>query len=257
MTTPLDELRAALDRQLPPDAQLWLREARAAVRHDRSQIRVRFPAVGRRLGRQPLLFDQSPSSGERSPWTTGQAGRALLLAELGEAVVEELDELYRYGDADEQRAILSALHLLPVEGRGLPLVEAALRSNDSTLLVAAMGGYGSARLSDHLFRQAVLKCVFVGVPLRLVEGLERRADPELGRMLGGYAQERVAAGRDVPDDVWEVVHRFEPGEELRAIEAETTAPEETRRVAANKALAGLAAKRARRNECASSSHTHT
>ena len=51
------------------------------------------------------------------------------------------------------------------------------------------------------WRQGVLKCLFTGVPLAAVDGLDRRADAELARMVAGYAAERRAAGRPVPADV--------------------------------------------------------
>lgn len=47
----------------------------------------------------------------------------------------------------------------------------------------------------------MLKCVFTGVPLSVVAGLDDRADAELTRMMTDYARERTAAGRDVPADV--------------------------------------------------------
>lgn len=247
MTASLEWLRGALESRLAPEAGRWLAESLGAVREDPSQVRLRFPAAGRHLGRGPLATDEALPDERATGWTVDQAGRVLLLAELGERVIEQLDELYRYGDADEQRAIVAGLHLLPVGARGLPLVEDALRSNDARLLATAVGPYGSALLPDHLFRQAVLKCVFSGVPLAAVHGLERRADRALASMLAGYAHERVAAGRDVPADLWGVVHRFEPEEELAAIEAETRAGDASRRAAAIRALAAMAAERPRRS----------
>jgi hypothetical protein len=91
---------------------------------------------------------------------------------------------------------------------GLPIVRDALRSNDSRLIQAALGPYAAEHLADDDYRQAVLKCVFVGIPLAAVAGLERRSDAELSRMLLDYARERQAAGREVPPDIWAVV---EPG----------------------------------------------
>jgi hypothetical protein len=80
----------------------------------------------------------------------------------------------------------------------------ALRTNDPRLVAAALGTY-AARLDPAAWRQAVLKCLFVGVPLRLVAGLDGpdgpdRSDDELRRMVADYAAERRAAGREVPAD---------------------------------------------------------
>jgi len=123
-----------------------------------------------------------------------------LLAALPEVVLtEEVSYLYLFGDPAEKRAVLRALDLLPVGDAGLPLVLDALRTNDSTLVAAALGSYGTAVLDSHAYRRAVLKCVLLGVPLTGIGAL--RVDDELRAMLRAYAEERAAAGRPVPADV--------------------------------------------------------
>jgi hypothetical protein len=47
----------------------------------------------------------------------------------------------------------------------------------------------------------VLKALFMGIPLDVVAGLDRRADDELARMAVGLVEERRAAGRPVSDDM--------------------------------------------------------
>ncbi|MBR7679119.1 EboA domain-containing protein, partial [Streptomyces daliensis] len=90
---------------------------------------------------------------------------------------------YEHGSAEERRAVLRALPHLPFAARpdALPLVEDALRANDTSLVAAAVGPYGAAHLDPHAWRHAVLKCLFTGVPLEAVAGLETRArgDAEL------------------------------------------------------------------------------
>ena len=54
----------------------------------------------------------------------------------------------------------------------------------------------------------VLKAVFVSSPLHLIWGLDRRANPELARMLADYAHERWAAKRSVTPELWRPVGRF-------------------------------------------------
>jgi hypothetical protein len=223
----------------------WLEEAIERVRRDRAALATVFPAVGRHIGRQPLRsVSQSIDSSDVHEWTVDDAGRALLLVAAGPGVWAGLDELYRFGDAAERRGILRALHLLPpADGDhsggdlGLRLVDDAVRTNDPRLLAAALGPYALGRMNDDAFNQAVLKCVFVGVPLDGIDGLHGRATPELARMLAAYARERVAAGRDVPADVWPLIEAHPPHDELAAIEAELTHPVESRRQAAAAALA--------------------
>ncbi|MEU7511953.1 EboA domain-containing protein [Streptomyces sp. NPDC042898] len=118
-----------------------------------------------------------------------------------------LTELYASGDAAERLAVLRALPVLDAAGhlgpRATPLIEDALRTNDARLVTAAIGPYAARHLGQGQWRQAVLKCVFLGVPLDAVAGIDRRGDPELTRMLAAFAEERTAAGRAVPDDVRE------------------------------------------------------
>jgi hypothetical protein len=94
----------------------------------------------------------------------------------------------------------------------LPLVEDALRTNDTRLLAAAVGPYAARHLTAHVWRHAVLKCLFTSVPVAEVADLDRRArgDAELARMLADYADERTAAGRPVPEDLYRVLTLTDP-----------------------------------------------
>lgn len=229
-------LREAVDARLTEDGRAWLDSAEARVHDDPAAIAVLFPAVGRSVGRGPLRHGTSVS--DVHAWTVDDGARALLLSDLGPAAAGELPLLYRHGDGAERRGVLRALELLTIdETLGIGLVQDALRTNDVGLIAAAMGPYAAAHLSDDAFAQAVLKCVFVGVPLAGVAGLPERVTPELSAMLARYVHERIAAGRDVPADVWPVVDRHPPATELEAIEAELVSIHPDRRSAAEAALA--------------------
>lgn len=231
--------RQQLVDRLAPEEQAWLDDAITAIAADPAAIRGRFPAVGRRVGRDPL--DPDARVGDLHAWTVDDAGRLLLLQALGPTIGDELADLYRYGDANERRGVLRALPWLDIGDSAIGLVEDALRTNDLRLIAAALGPYAAEHLDDHAFAHAVLKAVFVGVPLHGVAGLDRRVSPELSRMMAGYVHERVAAGRDVPDEVWPIIDRYPPHEQLSAIEAEAQHPIESRRSAARRALAGRSA----------------
>ncbi|MER7998281.1 EboA domain-containing protein [Streptomyces sp. NPDC095613] len=146
---------------------------------------LRFAAAGRHAGRPHA-----------------DAVRTLLL-HRARAPLATLTRLYRHGTAAERRAVLLALPDRVAGPGALPLVEDALRTNDTSLVAAAVGPYAAAHLDPHAWRHAVLKCLFTGVPLDAVHDLERRAhkDTELARMLADFAAERTAAGRPVPADL--------------------------------------------------------
>lgn len=252
MTHPetIAELTQQLDAQLSDDAKAWFDQTKAAVAQDPTKIRSRFPAVGRKVGRGPLDGKTAIAPGAAQvtdgdedffAWTVDDAARTLLLDALGDAVLEELQGLYRHGDAAEKRGVLRALPLLNIGEAGVQIVDDGLRTNDLRLIAAALGPYAIEHLDDHAISHAALKCVFVDLPLSKFEGLAGRTTPELSRMLGAYAHERVAAGRPISKDVWPIVNLYPPKAELAAIEAETEHQVEDRRRAAEAALTDQAA----------------
>lgn len=186
---------------LEPAAREALDERCDRVATDPTAIRVLLPAAAREVGRTP------GTAGEPGEPRLEDAVRVRLLGALADALGDDVDaldaevhDLYRYGDADERRALLTALPGLGLGDRAVDLLHDALRTNDPRLVAAALGPYAADQLDDAAWRQGVLKCLFVGVPLRLVAGVAERTDAELVRMVSDYAAERRAAGRSVPDD---------------------------------------------------------
>ncbi|MFJ2211278.1 EboA domain-containing protein [Streptomyces sp. NPDC101062] len=184
---------AELAGLIAPDAVSWLdaalAEATAAAGRDDDNVaapwELRFAAAGRHCGQDHA-----------------DAVRTLLLRRAG-ATTATLTRLYQRGTAAERRAVLLALPERVTGPGALPLVEDALRTNDTRLVAAAVGPYAAAHLDAHGWRHAVLKCLFTGVALDTVADLAVRAhgDAELARMLSDFAAERAAAGRPVPADL--------------------------------------------------------
>jgi hypothetical protein len=230
------DLWGALEERVSPEALAWVRESVAEIEADPAAVRIRFPMAGRKAGRGPLDPDASPD--DVHAWTIDDAARTLLLVALGDRVEAELAELYRFGDAAERRGLLRALPYLPVGDRAMGIVDDAIRTNDTRLVAAALGPYATEHLDDAAYDQAVLKCVFIGVPIAPLDGLPARATAETARMLAAFVHERVAAGRDIPAEVWDVIDRHPPTAELAAIEAERESEFADRREAAERALAG-------------------
>jgi hypothetical protein len=185
---------------LSTSAEAALQERCREVAADPARIRVRFPAAAREVAR---TLGTSPEPGVDR---VEDRVRGSLLGALAEGLAgdparlsAEVRDLYRFGDADERRAILLALPRLDLGGRAVDLVHDALRTNDPRLVAAALGPC-AAELDAPAWRHGVLKCLFLGVSLRLVAGLDDRIDAELLRMVADYADERRAAGRRVPAD---------------------------------------------------------
>ncbi|MEV0219776.1 EboA domain-containing protein [Streptomyces sp. NPDC050704] len=191
----LAALRAGLHSRLDSAARTWLDRSldeAAAQPGSHGPVSVwelRIAEAGRRCG--PEHAD---------------AARVLLL-HAARADADTLARVYRQGTAAERRAVLQSLHHLVTGPDALPIVEDALRTNDTRLVAAAVGPYAARHLDAHNWRHAVLKCLFTGVPVDAVADLPHRAraDAELARMLGDYAEERTAAGRPVPHDLHRVL----------------------------------------------------
>ncbi|MFI6438723.1 EboA domain-containing protein [Streptomyces sp. NPDC050759] len=198
--TPLHDLHSHVSERLGEAARTWLDQAldeAAAHPGTHGPISVwelRLAEAGRRCG--PEHAD---------------AVRILIL-HAAHADTAALTRVYAQGTAAERRAVLHALPHLVSGPEALPLVEDALRTNDTRLLAAAVGPYAARHLDTHHWRHAVLKCLFTGVPVAEVADLDRRAhaDAELARMLGDYATERTAAGRPVPEDLHRVLTLTDP-----------------------------------------------
>ena len=188
-----DTIRAALD-----DAARARWEAlNADVAADPTLLGRTFPAAARKTGRGPLAGADGVLLEDAVRVRLVQVAASSLDPD---ALLDELREVYRYGDNDEKRAVLHALDGAPAELDGSDVLLDALRTNDTRLVGAAMGPH-SDRLDDDSWRQGVLKCLFTGVPVTAVTGLADRADHELAEMVQRYRREREAAGRDVPPDV--------------------------------------------------------
>ncbi|MBC2907304.1 EboA domain-containing protein [Streptomyces cupreus] len=199
--TPPPTLHAHLTTHLAGAARAWLDQAleeAAANPGTHGPISVwelRLAEAGRRCGSE-----------------YADAARVLIL-HAARADTDAVTRVYFQGTGAERRAVLHALpHLVPGPD-ALPLIEDALRTNDTGLLAAAVGPYAARHLDPHQWRHAVLKCLFTGVSVSAVADLEgrARADAELARMLGDYAAERTAAGRPVPEDLYRVLALTESG----------------------------------------------
>jgi len=192
----------------------WLDDAVRQVARVPAAVARLFPAVARHCGRGPLINPRPQQAG----WTVADAARVLLLVALpldGTALAEQVAMLYRHGDAAEKRAVLLALPSLDIGDGATGLLLDAIATNDPRLVAAAVGPY-ARHLGAHMWRQAVLKCVFMEIPLIVVADLDQRADTELGRMLAALADERRVAGRTTPADATALLALITAGEQARS-----------------------------------------
>jgi hypothetical protein len=209
----VSSLETILTSRLPEDAASWFRQALHKVRakgEATDAFLIMWSGAARRLGQTRL--EAATDDEKKLPffplgWGADELGRMLLLqaalaARLPEAHAALVNELFVTGDLRERQAVLRALSHLPAPERFITVGVEAVRNNAVTVIeaIACENPFPARHFSEEAFNQMVLKCLFCEVSLRRVQDLARRVTPELRRMVEGYASERRAAGRPVPED---------------------------------------------------------
>jgi hypothetical protein len=84
------------------------------------------------------------------------------------------------------------------------------RSNMQSVFeaVAHRNPYPREQFDEPRWNHMILKALFIGSALALIQGLEARGNPRLAAMLLDYARERRAAGRAVSPELWRCVGPF-------------------------------------------------
>jgi hypothetical protein len=209
MPEPELALRKLLEERWPESDRFFERAGRDLAGPPGLGFRALFASVPRRLGKAAsLTLDDPPELLAARPhctltdylrlWLLTQA-----LPQLAPAGQPDwLLQLFEAGELGEQISILRVLPLLPDPARFLETGVQACRTNARDVFEAIV--CENPFLAEHFpplnFNQAIMKAIFMEVPLSRVTELTRRITPELSRMARGYASERRAAGRAVPND---------------------------------------------------------
>jgi len=217
MTSPLQLLRAWLHRQLPSDAAGWLEGQATAVRGAQTDrgLFLAVSLVHRQIGKDDLSLSAADKKAAETArlgwrpagWSLDQAARIyLLLAAGGEpsTFARRIEQLFSTADVGESIAFYRGLPLYPEQSQYVARAGEGLRTNMKAVFeaVAHNSPYPAEQFDEHRWNQMVVKALFIGSRLYPIQGLERRWNPDLTRMLCDYAHERWAAGRSVSYELW-------------------------------------------------------
>ena len=200
-------LEAWLQRQVPDPQYAWLQGALAALRDGRLRdLEVVFGLAPRRLGRADLKVtaeDLARAAAVRPGWdprgwTLGDAARILALLRFSQAAADfapTVTELCRTADVGEAVALYRGLPLYPGPEAFDWQVGEGLRTSMQAVFeaIAHRSPYPMENFSEERWNHMVLKALFIGSALAPIQGLDRRANPTLARILSDYAHERRAA----------------------------------------------------------------
>ncbi|MEH2058335.1 MAG: EboA family metabolite traffic protein [Nostoc sp.] len=205
-------------------AFVWLEQKQTQIASGAAErlFFTAFSAVPRYLGKQDLqlTFQDLEAAEDVIPgwhpdhWSVDQAGRTLLLLALphddAQEYLKTLDQVFSTADMGELVVLYQSFPFVPHPELHRHRTAEGIRSNMSNVFqaIALRNPYPANYLDNAAWNQMVLKAVFVGSPLHLISGLDRRANPELAKMLVDYAHERWAAKRSVTPELWRCVGRF-------------------------------------------------
>ncbi|AFY54435.1 hypothetical protein Riv7116_1894 [Rivularia sp. PCC 7116] len=223
-----------VSRQVNTEALNWLNQKRQLISEGAAPFLffTAFSAVPRYTDKkeiQPTLEELESASNicdnwYPGEWTIDQAARTLLVLSLpsddADKYLQTLDQVFAAADVRELVALYQALPLLPYPERFRDRAAEGIRSNMTAVFnaVALQNPYPAKYLDNLAWNQMVLKALFVGSPLHLIQGIDERANPDLARMLLDYAHERWAARRDVSPELWRCVGKFANDEMLADLE---------------------------------------
>lgn len=221
LTETINLLNHWLYRQLERDNWDWLNQKRQQIIIDVSErlLFSTFSAVSRHVSKNDLmLFPQDWKVIETvrfgwhpGHWNVEQVARTLLVLswpyQNQDFYLHTIGKLFATANLEELVALYQALPLLPYPEQFRLQAAEGVRSNMTAVFnaVALQNPYPAEYFDDIAWNQMVLKALFVGSSLDLIQGLEKRANPTLAQMLTDYAHERRSAKRSVPLQLWQLV----------------------------------------------------
>lgn len=227
-------LQGWLATRLPPAALQWFGAQLLAIRSDHGGGRQLAMALGwapRKLGKDELALDAAELAAARAcrdgfdpgGWSVDQAARVafVLACHRGDdqAFARQLDLLADTAEIHELVSLYLGMALYPGGAALEPRAREAVRSSMRPVFeaIAHRNPYPAAHFDTAAWNQMVVKTFFLDTPLWPVQGLERRANPALARMLVDLVHERWAAGRQVSPELWRCVTPHADGAGLAAL----------------------------------------
>ncbi|WP_300600576.1 EboA domain-containing protein [Niabella sp.] len=141
-------------------------------------------------------------------WTVLDMARLYQLLQLEAYSQQEyirlVEALFLQADLGELTLLYKSLPFYAYPEAWTARCAEGIRSNMGTVLEAIMqeNSYPAEQLPEAAWNQMVLKAVFTGKDLALIYGLQKRKNKALAASLLDYAEERLAAGRDIDTGIW-------------------------------------------------------
>lgn len=230
-------LRQMLEARLEGAARAWFQSASAEIADHVADTRFAgLISMASRHAWPGVALE--PSAGERRAaekavegwnperWTLQETVRvALVLSRTDlddERAALAIEDVFSFADEGEQRALYRSLALLPEPERFLWRAGEGCRTNITTVFEAVVldTPYPVRFFDDVAWCQAVIKSLFIDVPLWRMWGLDTRLSEDLARMALDLADERRSANRPVQPELFLCLGTHGGARALASIQAE-------------------------------------
>lgn len=218
---PAESLRAALDllqqwlaRVVPAEGAEWLRGEieRQQLSQDDRRLAIALGLSPRRVGRADLALSRDDVVAAQAlrphwrpdTWSSDEAARIALLLSTWRgdeaAFAAIVGRVCETADLGELVASFKGFAVFPAPESLYARAREAIRSSVQPVFeaISCDNPYPADYLEEPAYNQMVVKCIFTGVPIERIVGLDERCNAALASMLRDFVSERHAAGRSVP-----------------------------------------------------------
>lgn len=223
-------LQRWIQKRIPADQYDWLQTRltlNSRENNDRD-LHISFGLIPRKLGRKDLNLtndelvaaEQAVTGWNPHNWSVDTAARILLLCIVAEKTNQPFGLLFKKlcqtADLGESIALYHGLALYPASDELDTQIGEGLRTNMRAVFesIAHHNPYPQQNFNELRWNHMVLKALFIDSTLHPIQGLDKRANAELARILCDYAHERWAADRFVTPELWRCVGPFAQNESL-------------------------------------------
>nr|YP_010478531.1 hypothetical protein N4K87_pgp081 [Chlorobotrys sp.]UVI60836.1 hypothetical protein [Chlorobotrys sp.] len=158
-----------------------------------------------------LFIKDLPPNFKINTWTNLEVARVYFLMEILNKFDKKYDfvveELFQTAGISELVALYKSLPFLPEPVKFLSRAQEGARSNINLIFnaIALNNIYPMNFFDENTWNHLVLKAFFIESDVSQIIGLQKRANPTLVHMLTDFANERIAAGREVNPRLWKVI----------------------------------------------------
>lgn len=202
----------------------WLQERIVLIgtQNDPVQLQICFAAISRKIEKKTVHSnpDQKKQLSFFLPGlfiegcTLHRLSRMYILLNLNEGEKDNycmaIESLFLNAEMNERADLYAALPVLAYPQHWIKFCEEGIRSNMGVVQEAIMynNPYPAIYLTEAAWNQLVLKAFFTEKNIKLITGIDERANAPLAATLIDYAQERWAAKRLVHIQLWRLVAPF-------------------------------------------------